>query len=334
MGTCASTRSSTELASVLACALPLALVACGEEGGYRVRVAHDDPALSGALACVEVSLVGSCAEQTGGGAEAVGVRQTVGGPTDRPIAGLGRVPAGAAGVYVRACDGCRVVAAGCRDVVLEDGGEGDIAVTLAAVDGPACGGVCAAGACRDATVDVSRDAAVVPGDDCRAEGERCTSGGAVGTCLAGRDGEELGCCTGCQDGDRCVEVTTQSAAACGRGGATCVECRRAGASCEQDVCFDGACAVDYEPGTCGGEASGSDGMCGTERDVVECGRCAEGVPCGSMDPGGGDGDGTCRGPPGRRVCCTTCWDGTRCLGLDELGDEPCTGGADCAMCRG
>ena len=321
MATSASTRSSTE--SARACApllvLVLALAACGDDGGYAVRVAHDGPE---ALSCVEVSLVGSCAEQSGGGAEPVGARRTAGGPTDGPLSGLGRVPAGPAALYVRACDGCRIVAAGCRDVVLEDGGGGEIEVALVSVDGPACSGTCAAGRCGDASIDAGADASTV--DGCTFEGEPCTSGMATGTCIA-VDGT-LGCCTGCRDGERCIEPASQSASACGHAGAECVSCDRPPMDCQQAVCFDGTCVVDYPPGTCGGEG---DGTCTGMTDFVDCAFCGDGVPC-SPDPAA-EPRGTCRGAPRERTCCTTCWDGSRCLELDELPGG-CAGGVDCDMC--
>lgn len=139
--------------------------------GYVVVVRFETPALAASVEHLEVSLVAACAMQGRSGEPAVGARQSIDFARGTSAAVLGDAPPGTYGLYARgSASACSVVAAGCTDVTLAAGGEGELVVTLAPVAGPGCpaGTTCTAGACRgpDAGIDASvgSDAQAPPPD--------------------------------------------------------------------------------------------------------------------------------------------------------------------------
>ncbi len=241
----------------------LGVVSTGcSKGGYTVVVRFEPVSLASSVEDVEVSLGAACAMQGRAGESPVGAVQTVEVRRGAGSAPLGDVAPGAYGLYGRGrAAACGVVAAGCTDVTLEAGGEGELVVTLTAVSGPGCpiGTTCMTGRCvgPDAGMDASRpdagdagrpdaasDAAVDSGASCAcAPCETCNASGACvpaldGVACAGGVCHASACCTGCWDGTSCQTGDTDLV--CGGAGEACSACDVT--ACPPTTCRAGACA--------------------------------------------------------------------------------------------
>jgi len=155
-------------------------------GGYTVVVRFEPPSIARDAPRVQLALVGSCAAQGGVGAEAIGVIETVELRRGASGVALGDAPPGAYGLYVRAWSAtCHVVAAGCADVMLDAGGDGELVVTARGVAGIACpsGTACTDGTCR------SLDAGATPPGGGSSDAGACPEGGAAVGCWADVDSD-------------------------------------------------------------------------------------------------------------------------------------------------
>lgn len=163
-------------------------VGCSTE--YDVRIRASDDLLEGA-AQAEVAIVSNCLSQSVAG-------PIQGDPYLRyalssAAPALGRVPEGNHGLFARFTDSaCNVVAAGCQDVEIEDGGDATLAVEMVAASGFACdateqcvGGQCMVGVPVDASMEDAAMADSGPRDsgqtDAHADAPVADAGGDAGS---------------------------------------------------------------------------------------------------------------------------------------------------------
>lgn len=127
----------------MACALG---ASCGDAIGYRARLELAD-GLGSRVERIELTLVSrACDAQS---ADRVsGVVRVVEGGRRFGVPPLGEVPDDAESIVARGFDAdCSVVGYGCTDLVLENGGGGDVLVRIEEADGGACDGTCVDARC-------------------------------------------------------------------------------------------------------------------------------------------------------------------------------------------
>ncbi len=222
----------------LALAAVIALGAgCADDGEYRVLVRV--PGGPSRAVRVDVWLIRSCDEVTAGDVPGSSLRSLtiVDGASTEPI---GAVEEDLYGLYGRAWeDGCTLFAAGCAEVTVRAGGDGELVVALDELSPPrGCDPdeECALGRCRPQGGDGDADA------DCEPEGGLCAlpADCCNGACW-------FGFCTdtGCTPlGGGCDRASECCSRNCDRFGSCTDECLPECASCEVDEqCCSNLCAA-------------------------------------------------------------------------------------------
>jgi len=227
----------------LALAAVIALGAgCADDGEYRVVVRV--PGGPSRAVRVDVWLIRSCDEVTVGDVPGSSLRSLtiVDGASTEPI---GAVDQDLYGLYGRAWeDGCTLFAAGCAEVAVRAGGDGELVVALDELSptrGCDAEEECIGGRCRPRGGDGDADADA----DCEPGGAQCSQH--ADCCSAGC---VFGFCTdfGCADlGDACDLDIDCCTGRCSRAGDCIDECLPECASCALDeeccsgLCLDGEC---------------------------------------------------------------------------------------------
>lgn len=197
---------------------------CGEDGSYRIVVRFDDDAVAARTDRIELALLPSCEDVTGGQPPQDGARRLEAMPGEPPPT-FGAVDEGRYGLYGRAFEeaACAVIAAGCQPVEIERGGGGELVVVLTGVAGLGCpgGSTCEGGRC--APLPDPNDERWIDAE-CTFEGGSCGDRftGIPGRCRESPTG--LRCCAGCYENDtlRCEPGDTVEA--CGWSGESCDDC--------------------------------------------------------------------------------------------------------------
>lgn len=129
-----------------AIAMACALTACAGDYAVKIRFPRDVED----VARVEISVVPSCDDiASPGDPPRTTILQMTTESNERPS--LGHVDSGKYGLYARAWDhDCRLVAAGCSPIEVEEGGEGTVEAILVSVNGRSCdpGRACLDGLCE------------------------------------------------------------------------------------------------------------------------------------------------------------------------------------------
>ena len=129
--------------------LVIAAAAC-DAPTYRVVVRFEPTELADSVTRVEVALVPSCTG-TSSGADPIDPIREVAITRTSTSGAIGTIEPGTYGLHARGRDdGCGVIAAGCDEVRIDEGGGGDLVVTIRAIAGAGCasGETCVAGECR------------------------------------------------------------------------------------------------------------------------------------------------------------------------------------------
>jgi hypothetical protein len=231
--------------------------------GYEVVVLFDPPALADDAVAISISVIDECSVQPLGQVPAEPVVREILLRRGDELSALGPLSPGQYGLYALArANDCRVVAAGCEPVDLENGGSGRLTVSADGADGPACGDgfLCdGAGQCRpgggpdmdaammdggvdgDATVDSGADAAMDAMDASDALDARMDASD-------GLDGSSLDCSAleAVAEWDFC-RATASTCEVVFNDSAGCTDvCAAAGLAClaaHEDA--DGACEADF-----------------------------------------------------------------------------------------
>ncbi|MEM7605484.1 MAG: lamin tail domain-containing protein [Myxococcota bacterium] len=295
----------------------LFLTGCSGDA-YDVEVRFADPADQAVAVRTQVAVVTSCDLQELGADPENALLPPVEIADGEPTRSLGDIPSRTLGLYARAIDeNCRVIAAGCADQRVSNGGGGTLTVVLRSVDSSACEpGLCRNGRCTDvpdaALID-SPDVSMVDADlgvpDADLDQSTCTPGedcelpvDQQNTCVRGaiecRGGESI--CVpqlivdlenpcraptgGCEDVADFCDGTSPA----------CVDRQADGSSCPSGtLCADGVCQVCEDGAPCLIDecTTGVERCTGVAR-CEETGFVANGTACG--DPGFVcDGGGNC-----------------------------------------